>query len=70
MGWEDEFKFFEMPEIFKDMPCLFCDKNDPPCDMIIQDNLPGGGMAATHKTCFDEWLKCGDDDEQTPPEVE
>lgn len=60
MASDDEFLFLEPLPSMEDEPCLFCDKNDPPCDMLIQENVPGGSVALAHQKCFEAWLE-GDD---------
>lgn len=51
-----ELKFFDMPEQMKpQFKCIFCEKGN--CEVMIQENIPGGGMGAAHQSCLDTFME-------------
>jgi predicted ATP-grasp superfamily ATP-dependent carboligase len=64
-----ELKIFKMPEEMKTwLTCAICGKGD--CEILVQENVPGGSMGAFHKSCLDELLAGNPVDEAKETQVQ
>lgn len=45
--------FFEILPGMESIPCALCE--EPDCDMIIQDMVPGGQAIVLHEQCFEDY---------------
>ena len=64
--------FYEPLEGMESEACTFCEKTEPQCDVLIQDEKPGGSYRLAHLTClrgFMEERKDGDPNTKQPEDT-
>lgn len=62
MSFMDEFIILELPPSMRHLKCMFCDKNEPPCEWFIKDRTKANSWAPMHQVCFHAWLEEGERD--------
>lgn len=53
----DSIKFFKPLDSMLNTSCEFCGKNNPQIDVLVQENIPGGGMLLAHQACLDKFIE-------------